>query len=943
MPDPDRRSSVLPVLLGLVGGACVGLALIDFGSGAVSVVLSMAVGLLLALLARNGRRIDALTRRLDALARRVEERAPLDTPVDVAPPAEAGLAVPDPALPDPAPMPSAPSPAASDPGRVRRTSLGADRPAAPPASRPALPPEIDAALRRAWAFASGGNPIVRVALVVLFVGFGIGIRYAAQLGLFPVEARLAAAGLAGLGLVGLGWSLREKSAAFALAVQGGGVALLYLTVYAAYALVGLLGAPVALALMATVALLGGALAVVQDAPGLAFLGALGGFAAPVVASTGSGNHVLLFSYYLALGIGIAALVWRRGWRSLAVLGVVGTFGIGGMWGGLEYRPELYTSTQPFLIAFFVLYFVLALRLAWLDLRSAEGDPAERDLAVDGTLLFGLPAATFVLQQGLVEGLPYGSAWSAGALAAVYLGVWALIRRRRAPMLLSDALLAVGIAFATLAMPLAFNRVVTGALWSLQAAALVWTGARQGKLWMRMAGTALSVGAAGVLLFEGVLDAGRAFTPETLTGWMVAVSLGLSAYVLDRASGVRPWERLAGRLLLAGGVLWWGLTAATHADTLAPDAFVRAAILGALGGSAAAFALGGRALAWDDLRQAALLAGPVAAGGALFETVRRMFETGSSPMDGAGWAGWPILLGACALALALGRAGAKRSHALSFALALWSAVGVAGLGLSALPASDAGAGWSVLGLGAPLAAALALLAWRGSAPALALVSTDRGRAAAGVGLALAAACAAFAFSVVPGGAAPLPTLPLLSPTDLTVTALLAALTAWLVRRQALTAPVAWSLGGLSLVAIAGVVARGAHHLTGVPFTPGALFDAAAFQAPLAVAWAVLALALTVTASRRGSRALWTAGVIVLALVVVKLFAVDLSRADALVRVGAFLAVGALMLWIGYRSPLPPRADEEAGRPANDPPSAPHDGVEVGSGADLTGGEAAPPGA
>ena len=43
---------------------------------------------------------------------------------------------------------------------------------------------------------------------------------------------------------------------------------------------------------------------------------------------------------------------------------------------------------------------------------------------------------------------------------------------------------------------------------------------------------------------------------------------------------------------------------------------------------------------------------------------------------------------------------------------------------------------------------------------------------------------------------------------------------------------------------------------------------------------------------------------LAVVVVKLFAVDLSALSGLPRVVAFLGVGVLLLLIGYLAPLPP---------------------------------------
>lgn len=45
------------------------------------------------------------------------------------------------------------------------------------------------------------------------------------------------------------------------------------------------------------------------AAALAVIGALGGFAAPLLLATGAGNHVALFSYYLVLDLGIAAIAW----------------------------------------------------------------------------------------------------------------------------------------------------------------------------------------------------------------------------------------------------------------------------------------------------------------------------------------------------------------------------------------------------------------------------------------------------------------------------------------------------------------------------------------------------------------------------------------------------------------------------------------------------------
>jgi uncharacterized membrane protein len=61
-----------------------------------------------------------------------------------------------------------------------------------------------------------------------------------------------------------------------------------------------------------------------------------------------------------------------------------------------------------------------------------------------------------------------------------------------------------------------------------------------------------------------------------------------------------------------------------------------------------------------------------------------------------------------------------------------------------------------------------------------------------------------------------------------------------------------------------------------------------------------------AARRRRRAPWLAGASLLGVVVVKLFAIDLSRIGSIERIVSFVVVGVLMLVVGYFSPMPPAA-------------------------------------
>jgi uncharacterized membrane protein len=64
-----------------------------------------------------------------------------------------------------------------------------------------------------------------------------------------------------------------------------------------------------------------------------------------------------------------------------------------------------------------------------------------------------------------------------------------------------------------------------------------------------------------------------------------------------------------------------------------------------------------------------------------------------------------------------------------------------------------------------------------------------------------------------------------------------------------------------------------------------------------------------------RPLWITGAALLAVVVAKLFFVDLSGQGTLERIVSFVGVGLLLILVGYLAPVPPaarqvRAQEEA---------------------------------
>ncbi|HXG29695.1 MAG TPA: DUF2339 domain-containing protein, partial [Nevskiales bacterium] len=460
----------------------------------------------------------------------------------------------------PAPEPAVSQPAAAPPATAAATA----RPPTPePPSRPswkeAAPQSLEPSLLSRWveaglAWFKRGNPMARVGIVVLFFGGAFLARYAAESGLFPIEVRLMTLAAGAMVLLGLGWRLRDNNRNYALILQGGGIAVLYLTVFAALKLYHLVAPGFALPVMIVIALAAAVLAVAQNALVLAVIGFSGGFLAPILTSTGSGNHIALFSYYSVLNLGVFAIAWFRAWRVLNLVGFLFTFGVAGAFRAFSYQPEDLVSTDFFLLLFFVMYVAISILFSLRQPPQLKG-------YVSGSLVFGLPVAAFTIHATLVHQLAFGLAWSALGFGLFYLALAVLLFVSRNPnlRLLAEAFAALGVVFASLAVPLAFDERTTAAMWAVEGAGLLWIGVRQDRRLARGFGALLQLAAGfGFLLGFDNLPAERALLNSAWIGTVLLALSGLACGLwLARVAAQRAqWERHWDTALGLWGIGWW---------------------------------------------------------------------------------------------------------------------------------------------------------------------------------------------------------------------------------------------------------------------------------------------------------------------------------------------------------------------------------------------------
>jgi uncharacterized membrane protein len=797
---------------------------------------------------------------------------------------------------------------------VKEVPAAAARPSAPAAPRPPRSAPTDPF--SSWLF--GGNTLVRVGVIVLFFGVAFLLKYAADRDLVPIELRLIGVAMGGIALLILGWRLRLKREGYALMLQGAGVGILYLTVFAALRLYRLLPAELAFALLGGIAVFSALLAVLQNSRSLAITGAAGGFLAPILASTGGGNHVALFSYYAVLNAGILLIAWHKAWRELNLVGFVFTFGVGLLWGAKYYRPELFASTQPFVVVFFLFYVALAVLFA---LRQAP----RLTHYVDGTLVFGTPLVAFGMQTVLMRNMEFGAAWSALALAAFYLLLASALyaRKQETQRLLVESFLALGVGFATLAIPLAFDGRWTSAAWAVEGAAILWVGVRQGRLLPRVFGILLQP-AAGIA-FLVALDKSYAATPvlnSLFLGSVMLAAAGLfcARYVERRREAVTAPEFAAARLLFVWGALWWFGGGLAEIRRHAPVEWGWHPQLLFFAGSCAAFAALWRKLDWDMARYAALMILPLMVL-ALFGMFERPYLH-RHPFAHHAYFGWAL---AFAVHLWVLRAHEGREkHFIDWfhAAGYWLLAVVLSweVGWQIDHYVEGRRVWPLIAWALVPGALIALFAARSDRIGWPVSAHRHAYLYAG---ALPVAVFLLAWVVFVnfasnGDPAPLPYVPLLNPLDLAQAGALLALATWYLAVRRLELPSAGLpdtvtairlLGAVLFIALNGVLLRSLHHYADVPFRLESMWRSMLVQAAFSLFWSLLALAAMVAATRRGLRALWVVGAVLLGIVVAKLFLVDLANTGTVERVVSFISVGILVIVVGYFAPVPPRSQEK----------------------------------
>ena len=408
-----------------------------------------------------------------------------------------------------------------------------------------------------------GNWLARIGVLALVIGIGFFLKLAFDNQWIGETGRVVLGLVGGLALLGAGEFWRSRYPIWALPLTGGGLAILYLAIFAAFSLYGLIPAMWALGFFFLVTLTAAGLALRYESFAIAVLGILGGFATPLLLADRLPDQRVLLAYVLVLDLGVLALAAFRNWQWFTLLGLIGSLVLYVFW-RTELDPGLLLATIGITVIFLI--FVGATTLFHLLWRR---EPR----AFDHALVLLNAAAYFGFSYELL--FEEFRAWMGGftlllGLFYMLLAYGIFIRHREQ---VRHSLFAMGIAavFVAIAVPVQLDGPWISVAWAVEGVVLVWLSFQFGMPQLRWFGLGAFAIFTFWLLFVDTPDAlGDNVTPflnvYTLTYAVPIAASFLAAFLVYRErDGLLQWERVLFPGFLVTGNLFLTLAVPVQAS------------------------------------------------------------------------------------------------------------------------------------------------------------------------------------------------------------------------------------------------------------------------------------------------------------------------------------------------------------------------------------------
>ncbi len=356
-------------------------------------------------------------------------------------------------------------------------------------------------------YAIASNWLLRIGMLLVVMGMGFVLMYSIDRGWIDEVGQVMIIATVGLAMLVAGVRmLGRRYHLFGQGMIGGGIAVLYLTIFAArshYDL-PLIENHTAFALMIIVTCLSGWIAVRFNSLLVAVLGILGGYGTPIMLEIGVVAYVSLYSYLLILGVGVLGISYKKNWHLLNYLSFIGVYSL--LFATMQrwdYEPKDFWLVMPFLAAFFILFSTMTFLFNFVN-RKKSTLLEVLGLLVNAGVFFGV--CNRIVRDA------YGEQWVAVvslALAAFYAAhVYFFLIRRMHDRELLLSFTALSAFFLAVTMPLLLSSQWVTASWAIQALVMLWMAGKLQSEFLRNVAYLLYA----IVLFRfGLVDLGHQYS------------------------------------------------------------------------------------------------------------------------------------------------------------------------------------------------------------------------------------------------------------------------------------------------------------------------------------------------------------------------------------------------------------------------------------------------
>lgn len=330
------------------------------------------------------------------------------------------------------------------------------------------------------------NKIGIITLILSLVFFG---KYAVEQGWLSNAAKVIAIVAVGGVLIGIAHKLRKTYKAFSSVLAGGGIAALYIAITIGYQLYGMFGQTLAFIFLVIITALAVLLSLTYDKRELAVFAILGGFATPLLVSTGEGNYKVLFTYIAILDIGMLILSYYKRWNIVYFVANFATIILYAAWIINDSNNELpHLGAFLFATAFYIIFFLMNIINNVKENSKFTG--FEFITLISNSFLYFI-AGFYIVNEFNPN---YRGLFTFSIAVFNFVFAFLLYNKQHIDRNLIFLLIGVGLSFVSLAIPVQFAGKYITMLWAVESVLLIWLYQKSGMKLLRNASFIISIAA-----------------------------------------------------------------------------------------------------------------------------------------------------------------------------------------------------------------------------------------------------------------------------------------------------------------------------------------------------------------------------------------------------------------------------------------------------------------